>query len=566
MTTLPQGVTFRIANQEWEPNELVHTTETPGGLKECTFSLSSRGREIEWDDQLVIHDSLYSAYPFVGTISDIHKTGLCYDFKAVRGTRLQALESTTGPGNPSHPSGLYAGRIYRAGTLVQQTITDALQLCEVVFSGNIVTLGLQYVADTQNMGGYTPEQMWNYVASLLASLNTPLLWHVRGRNGVQVVDIEYQDTAARYRVELPEDQIDEHYDAEQVITRIALEWGNDQIYTQALTVQAAGRTLIHNKYLNAARDITRLGDAQGLAGAHLSRFGVFRASQTTLTLKCGEQAVEAKPPVGDSDDWPLHLVESGHGIQLLNRPSTEYPYNENLKYIVGTSYNWDEGSLSLDCGDSIRNLGGDVQQIVDYNVNRLFNGPYNGPPGGNHPLADADLLPLVGPEVRAGDPGEPPATAYSIAAFRAGIDSLGGDPNVPYGRQIDPDLVPDEGLEANVNFDPATSGFQAAVRVTPGTFNQYRLILGDETGLVADSVTAEFYRVIPPSENPLGGQQLLFTLTSGGLKDRTAAIVPIAVLKRGDFAMIKVTTTGATATWAAVSLHAKKNFPALRSA
>lgn len=559
MTKLPQGVTFRIANQEWEPSELVHTTETPGGLKECTFSLPSKGREIEWDDQLVIHDSIWGAYPFIGTISDIHKTGLCYDFKAVRGTRLQSLESTTGPGNPSHPSGIYAGRIYKAGTLMQQTITDALQLCEVVFNGNIVTLGLQYVADTQNMGGYTPEQMWNYVASLLSSLSTPLLWHIRGRSGVQVVDIAYQDTAARYRVELDEDAIDEHYDAEQVITRALIEWGNDQVYGIGLpSVSWARRKLIHNKYLNATRDITRLGDAQGLAGAHLSRFGVFRASQTTLTLECGKDTVTAVPPVGDSNDWPLHLVESGHGIQLLNRPVSEYPYNENLKYIVGTTYNWDEGSLSLDCGDSIRNLAGDVQQIIDYNVNRLFNGPYNGPPGGNHPLADADLLPLVGPEI-AGE--VPPSTSYAIGAFKGALTE--GDPEVKYGKQLDPDIVPDEGLEANVNFNPADAGFQAAVRTTPGTYSEYRLLLGNSTGLVNDAVVGEFYRVIPPSEG--GGTQFLFSFTSGGLKDRGAIALPTSVvLKRGDYAMIKVTTAGTTSTWAAISLHAKKNFPRLK--
>lgn len=560
MTTLPAGVTFRIANQGWEPEELVHTTETPGGLKECTFSLPSSGRDIEWDDQLVIHDSVYGAYPFIGTISDIHKTGLCYDFKAVRGTRLQSLESTTGPGNPTHPSGIYAGRIYKAGTLMQQTITDALQLCEVVFSGTIVTLGLQYVADTQNMGGYTPEQMWNYVAALLASLDTPLLWHVRGRNGVQVVDMEYQDTAARYRVELDEEQIDEHYDAEQAITRSLIEWGNDQVYGLSLPgVSWARRKLIHNKYLNATRDITRLGDAQGLAGAHLARFGKFRATQTTLTLKCGEDVVEAKPPVGDSNNWPLHLVESGHGIQLLNRPVSEYPYNENLKYIVGTSYTWDEGTLVLDCGDSIRNLAGDVQQIIDYNVNRLFSGPYNGPPGGNHPLADADLLPLVGPEI---DGSVPPSTSYAIGAFKGALTE--GDPEVKYGKQLDPDIVPDEGLEANVQFDPATSGFQAAVRTTPGTYSEYRLLLGDSTGLINDTVLGEFYRVIPPSEG--GGTQFLFSFTSGGLKDRGAIAMPTSiVLQRGDYAMIKVTTIGTTATWGAISLHAKKNFPRLKS-
>lgn len=571
MTELPVGVTFTVASESYpEAADMVTTTETPGGLSEHRFSLPSKeGSLIRIDDRLSIYDSTYEAWPFVGRISSIHKTGLCYDFVATRSTRLRVMESTTGPGNPSHPSGVYAGRVYKAGTPMVQALTDALQLCDVVFDGGINPLsGLQFVADTSNIGGYTAEQIWDYISGLISQTSTPLLWHVRGLNNEQVVVIDFQDPAARYRVALREEDIDETYDAEQIITRAALEWGNDQVYAAELgSVALAGRQLTHTKYANGSRDITRLADAQGLVGYYLSKFGQFTATSTTLTMQCDRDRVRVVPPlvVSPIDNWPLHLMESGHGIFLIDRPTELAPYNEGLKYIIGTEYIWKEGKLTCQCGVAGGGLGSRVQATVDYNVNRLFFGPYNGPPGGNHPLADADLLPQVGPEVLpAGTPGEPPVTSYGIAAFRAGQDSLGGDPLVPHGKSIDPDLVNDEGLEANVNFNPADTGFQAAVRVTPGTFNQYRLILGNSAGLVADTVVGRFYRVIPPSENPLGGQQLLFEFTSTGVKDRTATILTPVTLKRGDFAMIEVTTAGTTASWAAISLHAKKNFPSLK--
>lgn len=574
MGELPSGVTFTVASQQWPDVEnLVTTTETPGGYKEARFSLSSKGSKIRWDDKLTIYDSANERWPFIGRISQVHKTGLCFDFVATRSTRLRPMESTTGPGNPSHPSGVYAGRIYRAGTQMVQALQDALQLCDVVFDGGINVLsGLQFVADTSNIGGYTAEQIWDYVSSLIGTEGTPLLWHVRGRNNEQVVVIDFQDLTARYRTHLNEDDIDELYDAEQVITRAAVEWGNDQVYAETLPgVSSAGRQLVHSKYINGTRDLTRIADAQGLAGSYLSRSGRFMATSTILTMECGKDIVRVVPPVASSDDWPLWLLESGHGIVLENRPLSLAPYNESLKQIIGTEYVWKTGKLTAQCGIAGGGLDSRIQRTVDYNVNRMFFGPYNGPPGGNHPLSDADLIPLVGPEVRAGEPGEPPVTSYSITAFRAGQDALGGlpsnpsAPTVPYGKQVDPDLIADEGLEANINFDPTTLGFQAAVRTTPGTYGEYRLVLGDSAGLVADTVAAEIHRVVPISENPLGGTQFLFSITSGGLKDRTALIAPVAILKRGDYAMIKVTTAASTATWAALSMHAKKNFPALKS-
>lgn len=560
MTELPADVSLTIANQAWpDVEDLVTTTETPGGYAECTFSLPSiQGAQIAIDDKLVIYDSVNARWPFIGRINKVHKTGLCFDFTAVRSTRLRQMEKTTTFTSPSHPSGEYAGRIYKASTPIVTALQDALSLCDDVFDGGINSLsGLQFVGDSINIAGYEPEQIWDWVSGLVSNqATTILLWHIRGAASLQVVVIDYQDLAARYRVQLPEDQIDELYDADSIITRAAVEWGNDQVFVDALlSVGLAGRQLAHGKYVNGSRDLKSLSDAQGLTGQYLGRLGRFQAANTTLTLKCNTDTVTVVPPVGSSDNWPLWLVESGHGIALLNRPVNLAPYNEPVKQIIGTTYTWKTGELTCTCGIAGGGLGSTIQSVVDYNVNRTFNGPYNGPPGGNHPLADADLIPLVGGEVT----GPQPSTSYGTPAFKDALTA--GDPNVPFDKQVDPNLIADEGLEANINFDPTTTGFQAAIRTTPGTYNEYRILLGADTGLVAGTVVAELYKVLPT------GIQFLFNVQSSGLKDRTAVINPPVTLARGDYYMIKITTAVAanTATWAAVSLHAKKNFPALKS-
>lgn len=566
MTTLPDDVTFRMGRTDvrsGDVEQLVTTTETPGGFGRCTFSICGQLRP-ELTDIVRIYNSTYDKYPFIGRVSDVHKKGLTYDVIATRSSRDRTYGKNTVPISPSHPGGETSERIYEAGTQLYVILTDALSITPDIFDGGIVNPGLQLVADSQDVGGFTAEQVWDYVSSILGSLATPLLWHIRGSGGLQVVVIDYQDTAARYYVELAESQIEETYTVNAIVNEAAVAYGKGQIAVSPSSGSISHSVLqnIRTKYVNASNSgVTRITEAQELADSYVTRYNDLQSNNDTLTIKCGQDQLRVVPPVHTVpiDDWPLMLVESGHGILLKNRPSTLYPYNKALKYITGTSYNWDSGELTCNCG-SVQTIESTTQRIIDYNVNRLFNGPYNGPAALNHPLADADLTPKVGPEI---DGASPPATSYGTPAFKEALSPE--DPNVKYGKQIDPDLVADEGLEANINFDPSISGFQAAVRVIPGTFSEYRLLLGNSSGLVDDTVDAEIYRVIPPSENPLGGTQFLCSISSTGLKDRTAVIAPNAVLKRGDYAMIKVTTSGITATWAAVSLHAKKNFPRLKS-
>lgn len=561
MTTLPSDVTMQVGTESvsgGDIEQLVTTTETPGGFASCSFSACGTIRP-GLADLVRIHNSTYDKYAFIGRVSVVNKRGLTYEVTATRSTRDKTYARNTVPVSPDHPGGETSERIYSSGTQLYIILTDALSITPDIFDGGIINPGMQLVANSQDVGGFTAEQVWNYVSSLIGGLATPLLWHIRGIGGQQVVVIDYQDIAARYFVELPEEQIDETFSLDSIVNEAAVSYGKGQIATSdgGTGVIPIERT----KYSNASNiGIVRIGEAQALADTYVARYNVFRSINDVLRVTC-DNTVRAVTPVTSPlvavDEWPLYLVESGHGIQLLNRPVSQAPYNLNLKYITGTSYDWDTGNLELRGGE-VKSLDSDIQQTVDYNVNRLFNGPYNGPPGGNHPLADADLYPRVGPEVEI--TYFPPSTTYGVPGFKAKAD---GEPteNLPHGKAIDPNIIADEGLEANINFDPSTSGFQAAIRVVPGAFNQYRLLLGTSSGLVNDTVVAEIYKVLPP---PAGGTQLLTTVTSLGQRDTTAPIAPAVQLTRGDFYMIKITTPGATATWAALSLHAKKQYPGLK--
>lgn len=554
--SLPAGVTLKIETTDYtdDVTGLVHSTETNGGYKQASFTLCApQGPAIHWDDVVTIYDSTYNFYPFIGHVQTVHKVGLNFEITAVRSTRLQVYRKTTGPMTPSHPSGEYSGKIYHAGTPIVTALQDALQLCERVFDGGITDPGLQFVADSNNLGGDNPEQIWDYISSLTNSLATPLLWHIRGTAGLQVVNIAFADLAGRYYVELSEDSIDENYDSDIVITRSTVEWGNDQVADIDENPSVAGRKLIHDRYVNGSNNLTRVGDAQDLADSYLARFGQFTSSNDSLSLKCERDTVRIVPPlvIAPNDNWPLHLIESGHGLVLLNRPTSLAPYNQGLKFIVGTEYHWDTGELTISCGH-VTNFGTQVQKVVDYNVNRLFFGPYTGPT--SQPLANADLIPTVGPELK-GD--VPPSFSSGIPTMVAPITT--GDPNVPYDKQIHPDLVPDEGLEANFNIPINSAGFQGAIRITPGHFNEYEILIMDTTGQISDTVTIDLYKRLTDTT-----RQFLFSITVVGQLSKTGPISPEITLTRKDWIMCNVTTAAGTATLGAISLHAKKHFPGLK--
>jgi hypothetical protein len=535
---------------------LVTSSVTPGGYDKATWEHCG-GTRPDISDLVIVHDTTYNQWPFIGRVSDINKRGSTYSVTATRSSKDRTNTVNTIPGNPSHPSGRTSEKKYPAGTRFLTVLQEALTLTPDIFDGGITDPGLQFYAESNDLGGQSAEQWWNYISSLTYSLATPLLWHIRGQAGQQAVVIDFQDIAARYYVRVPEDQIDETYSMDSIVNEVGISYGNGQIaYAPADgIISHAILQNIRTLYRNAQNTIQRFSEAQALAETLLQRYSTLRSINDTITMRCEREIVRAVPPVYPSpiDNWPLWLVFSGYGIQLKDRPVGEI----RDKYITGAEYNWDQGLLTARCGEVV-SLSSDMQQIIDYNVNRLFNGPYNGPPGGTHPLADADLIPKVGPEIGS---EVPPSTTYGIPGFKAAAD---GDEQNKYSKAIDPDLIADEGLSANINFDPSVSGFQAAIQVIPGTFNKYRLLIGDDTGLINDTVIAELHKVIPPSAG--GGTQFLTTIRSNGIKDTgDQSISPAIVLGRGDFYMIKVVTVGTVVTWAALSLHAKKLQPSLKS-
>lgn len=553
MSTLPSNTTFQVGKSLYRSGDfekLVTETEAPGGFRQATWSVCG-GVVPTLTDIVKVHNTTYDKYPFIGRVSAIHKSGLTYDVTATRSSRDMTYGKNTVANDANHPGGETSERIYPAGTRLYIIMTDALSITPDIGDGGIVDPGLQLIAPSNDVGGYTAEQVWEYVSGLVGALDTPLLWFVRGFAGQQVVVIEYQDLAARYYVEVPEDQIDETYDVDYMYNQGVLAYGKGQVATSGpLIDHTVLKNTIRTKYENAQNTITRITEAQFLADSYVARFNKLRSSNDRVTLKCDNQKVRAVYPIYTMpvDDWPLELIEAGRGLKLKNRPVSLAPYNPDLKYITSTSYDWDAGVLNLSCGE-LRSMQSKTERIIDYNVNRLFNGPYNGPV--NHPLADADLIPKVGPEV---DASSPPNTSYGIPGFR---QAQTGEESLPHGKAIDPNLIADEGLEANFNFIPTTLGFQGGIRVVPGQFNEYEIIFGNSAGkVVVTTCKVEVYKDAQPS--PV----FLFRMDSS--LGQTAPITPPVLLGRKDFLLIKVTATASGATWAAVSLHAKKKYPGLK--
>lgn len=565
------GCTLVIGNVDYTDDSrvtgLTHSTETNGGFRELSFTRECAVQDlgVGLGQKVVLYDTNYSKYVFVGRVNEINpKSGRV---SCTRSTTDQVVRFTTVTAQQwgqTYPSGRMAGRIYLDSTPFVQVLRDALTLTPSVFDGGITDPGLQVIGQSVNIGGYTAEQIWNYVCGLTYSLTTPLQWHIRGANGVEVVVISFADLAARYYVELQEDQIDETYSLANIINRSTVPWGNNDVVqepAEGYPISYAAIPIIRDYYANGNNNINRVLDAQGLAGNLLTRFSGFRSINDTLTIKCIENPVRVVPPLVTTpdDNWPLHLIEAGHGLQLMNR-TAPYPYNPAIKYVTGTEYDWDTGTLTVRCGE-LGGFGQSINNIVDYNVNRLFFGPASSAPPLwiNHPLADADAITYVGPtlsqlgEMSPNKPGMGPG----IPVF---TQSMNGD--LPFEKVIHPGLVADEGIEVNANIPITETGFQAAVKTTPGTFTNYEVLLIGELGLTADILTATAWKVdTAGAVTPLG-----LTITVNPAASRQIGqISPNIVLGRGIKIMWQVNVAAVGDAYvAAIALKADKAYPGLR--
>lgn len=547
--SLPFGVTFTVGTLDLsaEPDlGLVTSGSSPGGFKQATWTMCRAGAGgIEIGDHVRIFDTTFQRYAFLGQVKDVNKRGSTYNITAVRSTAFQTYRQE---------------KVYQSGTPHVVAIQDALSLCEAVFDGGIVDPGSQFVAKSNNYAGRTAEQVWQDIFSLTNSLTTPLTWHIRGSiSGLQLCVIAYQDNAARYFAAVPEDQIQENYTLDAIINRSSVGWGNEQYVTippSGTPVSYTAIKILHDRYADSSRTITRQQDAEGLAGNYLSRFGQFRSVNDSIVLKCNEQLVRCVPPIlaAPSDAYPLWLVESGYGIHLNNRPASEAPYNVADKFIVGNSYNWDTGELTLTCGETV-DIGSDINWYESYNVNRLYYGPASSAPPRwtNHPLADADLIPVFGPNM----PGDtPPSFVTGLAIFTR--DDSG---ELQFERVIHPGLIADEGIEINANVGIDEARFMAAAKAIPGTLTNYEVLLIGSTGLVDDTCTIVLHRI-----NSTGIVSLLGVPPIVCTSKRTVGLIPSIVLNRGDKVMFQISVASGTAAAdiAAIALHGTKAYPGLK--
>lgn len=568
---LPTGITLKIGNQFFnDPKGLTTRTETNGGFGQCTFNLDNLiNLGIKWGDKVVLFDSNINAYPFIGRVQTLN-FNKC-SVVCTRSTDDQVVRYSTTAQDSIHPSGIMAGKIYPPGTPYVNVLREALQLTPSVFDGGITDPILQLVGPSTNIGGQTAEQIWNYICSLTYSFISPLQWHIRGQNGLEVVVISFADLGARYFVTLPEQQIEETYDLGAIVNRSTVQWGNDDISTVPNIgdpVSYSVIPIIRDKYTNGSVNVADINTAVGLAGNLLTRFGQFESVNDTLTVKCVENPVRIVPPLVSSpnDNWPLHLVEAGHTINLRNR-ANPYPYNLALKFIVATEYNWETGVLTCRCGRLI-DLQGTVTNIVDYNVNRLYHGPASGafPRWKNSPLVDADIIPFKGPDlsqqpvVDNNQPGDKPMAA-GIPMF-----TNDGTPpnknNLKYGEVIDPGLIADKGLEINYSFGIDEAGWKGGPWSIPGTLQsvKYSMWRGD-TGLVVDRCTVSIYtRKFGDTSNGT----LLITLTIIGSEDELILAEPRALPGPDYQVVFKVETAATVAEIINLSLHGKKLYPGLK--
>lgn len=558
---LPSGVTFKVGNQDYSSKEdlkLRVSDTTPGGFSSCTFELCD-GTYPQWGAKVSIYDSNYRKSVFVGRVTSVTTKGSmgCSVTAKRQTTNQRFIEPNDFPAN--------SGVTWAAGRKIYDAIIFGLTITPDVFDGGIVDPGIQFIQTSKDFMGQTAEDLWNELASLTTQLSTPLLWWIWGEGETAVLTVSFLDTGVRYRIlgDFDLDQLEQIYDLEAVTNRSTVEWGKDQVITtpnvgggESLSYEAT--PIIRDKYTNASNQIGTHQEALSLATNYIGRFGEFRSTRDIITLECDKNSVRALPPVSGTipvDGYPLHLIRSGNYIDVGTLPQSMSPYTKQYKLIVSKDYDFDSGKLTLTCGEIVT-FDSQVTLIQDFNVNRLFNAGIQSVV--NEPYANADAIPVYGPQY---DGIAPPS-------FGPGIPTMVVDKDnptlVPNGAVVHPNLVADEGLEANIVVgDIGTTGLKPGVRIIPGEFNNYEIVLGNDSGLLvgSDLLTITFLKLaddgvtlVPLIPHPI--------TTTSARKDET--ISPSFRLGRKEWIFPRVDVAATVSTWASISFHGKRQYPGLR--
>lgn len=567
-TKLPSRVQLVVGTTDFsqdEDLELVSSDSTPGGYDSLSFQLCDwKNRLPALATRVWLYDKVLSKTIWLGRVEEVSpitsgspvRIG-CRGYGFV-GTTDRRLIGTKSTGSVHGSLGVPGPVVYTAGMTIEQVIANALSFCNDISDAGIVGGLLQLHEDSSNYALHTPLDVLNFATALTSGFSTPLLWWVRETVTSPVIAglvTAFMDTSARYEIALEhndKEYIESQYNLQGIINKTLVGWGHDQYEIQPpanTPVDYSQISIQRDKAVNASNSIRGVADAQSLANNYLGRFNVFRALNDTITI-CHSQAV-AKPPLFSvPTSVPAYMIRSGHGIYVSNMPDGLGRYNIGLKYIVRSETNWSSGVTTLQGGELV-NLDATIELIQSYQVNRLYNGTILS--AASYPLVDQDTAPVYGPDFSGVTPSN----------FSSGIPVFVLDKNgLPYQAVVHPDLIADEGIEANfVVGDIGTIGFKGAIRVIPGKFDECEVLLGNAAGLItgADNVKLRFHKL--PHDSSV--MQFLFEVTVPGPRVTGHQIAPPAVLGKKEWIVPEVTVAATRATWAAMSLHAKKQFPGL---
>lgn len=558
--TLPSRVRFTVGNQDYSTDEDLNLTTsdtTPGGYDSCSFQLCNwKNRLPDLNDKILLYDKTLSKVIWLGRVEDINPNtggnvniqGRGYGFVGTTDRRFTNVDST----------GQLAPLTFREGMPVEDVIRFALTFCNDVYDGGIIDTGIQLHEESSNYALHTPLDVINFATGLTTGFNTPLLWWVRETTTspeIAGLFTGFMDASSRYDVSLAHDQdeyVESRYGLSGIINQASLAWGNGSQYiTEPNTLVSESRDysaigIPRDKAVNGSNLVRTLADARALAGGYITRFNVFRALSDTIVM-CSAQPV-AKPPLFDvPTSIPPYLLKSGNGIQVTNMPSGYGRYNLGQKFIVRQETSWSNGVTTLQCGE-LFNIDSTIDLVQSFNVNRLYNGIIHGTV--SWPLPMGDTLPGFGPEFSE-------STNFSNGSVVMVVDKDG----LPVGAVVHPDLIADEGIEANfVIGDIQTEGYKGAIRVIPGLFSEAEVLLGNSDDfLVNDTCEIEVYRL--PADTSLD-KQLMFRRTLTAKRTQGITFSEVALGKR-DWVVVRIVTAASVAEWASISLHAPKQFPGL---
>lgn len=515
------------------------TNRSPGGFE--SLSLETSNYHPDLGETIRFFDKTYDKGIFLGVVSAVEPGSGCVKIEGGRTTALRKLPT----------------KVFTGGSRVIDMIHYALTQCELVFdsSGSVVNLGLQLPEDTTDFKGQTPEAVFNYGADLGNYFNPPVSWWVWDDRGGMALYWRLIHPSPAFFAKLPSEQVRQRYELASAPTKVTVEWGNGNFreFPHPLAINKHPHVKVQvDKFVNANNNISTLNAADALASNLYERFKGVRDVAGSINFTCDDVLNAVSPIVsgGRNNNYPLWLARAGYFIDLEITEGPQAPYDQRVKFIAQCSYDFDAGTLSMGTGEVV-GLDTSIQLMMQHWTNRPSLATTIA--SVSEPLVDQDTTKIFGP--KSDGTG---ATTQGIPVFVKDKDG-----NLVYGGVIHPDLVADEGIEINFSCgDADVAGMKGMTRSIPGLLTDYIVYLGNDAGLVDDSITVKVTR-----ENGAVVQNVI-----GTSKKTVGNIGGSQVLAKGEalFFTVMVPTSAANptninkATWFSIALHGKKRYPGLR--